>query len=764
MAYYIKPPDGFGTLEKLRVYALRRMNFLVEVVNCAEATDFQQLLEKGATAVDSDCLIEGSKKDRISHFLLRLICSPDAELSTFLLKAETELFCHRFSCMISDELVKFLKATYRFLCRLQRHHELSSAKPAQSAFPQQTLSSISRSHEAFSIAVGNLLHVLDAVLEAAGSWKQAVKLYMDYSSSVFAVPFQHALCLVASRQVILHRGAAFVPFWSLHVVLAAMFEDILREGIRVARHVPSRFLDDYRMRKISTEVHASYLKSQSGLRSYNISAPGDSNIIHECDIDHLHQLFPPCMSHLHRTLRKKHRLRHFSRIQYTLFLKSIGLPVDDAIHFWKREYCKPASCHENQGGGCQHSWVKDERRYTYGIRHLYGLEGSKTNYRAHSCKAIQMMQLGYGEEGGCPFKHFDDPSLQGLMDIEEIVGPRRGDIALERQKERYNTACGKWLLAKQSLIRERCDRKSSHQSERVSSSHPRDCGIQSTEAKLARGISRDELVKHRRPGFVSSKRVFFKKTPAMSIQSDDALVKESDQGSAEMMAFDEQLMQRGSHCTKESSLDLYSHRTSLNTDPTSPCNSPNNACQMMNEDVAMKENEMHIPCEDNSEATTPLQCKSSTVKGRASNCSCPESFSKCHPCTSNCQIKDNALKPGSEVTPEYPLKSPQMTSTVSVTETNVTMDRTCTTDQVDRKRKHECLHEADSVPSPSFDRNVLDSHLNVQSREEKVLPSKVNLENDLNNFDVKLEEIKIHRPSDFYYGMGRMVGHFNQTS
>lgn len=71
MAFYIKPPEGFGALEKLRVYALRRMNFLLEVLKCAEATDFQELLEKGTTAVHSDCLIEGSRKDRISHFLLR---------------------------------------------------------------------------------------------------------------------------------------------------------------------------------------------------------------------------------------------------------------------------------------------------------------------------------------------------------------------------------------------------------------------------------------------------------------------------------------------------------------------------------------------------------------------------------------------------------------------------------------------------------------------------------------------------------------------
>ena len=73
MAFYIKPPEGKGNLESLRVYALRRMNFLAEVLACKDADDFRSLLEKGSTAVDSDCLIEGSRKDRISHFLLRYI-------------------------------------------------------------------------------------------------------------------------------------------------------------------------------------------------------------------------------------------------------------------------------------------------------------------------------------------------------------------------------------------------------------------------------------------------------------------------------------------------------------------------------------------------------------------------------------------------------------------------------------------------------------------------------------------------------------------
>lgn len=54
--------------------------------------------------------------------------------------------------------------------------------------------------------------------------------------------------------------------------------------------------------------------------------------------------------------------------------------------FWRQEYSKLPSKQD----GCHHSWQTDEGKYTYSIRHLYGLEGSRTNYRGHSCTTLQV--------------------------------------------------------------------------------------------------------------------------------------------------------------------------------------------------------------------------------------------------------------------------------------------------------------------------------------------------------------------------------------
>ncbi|XP_016123202.1 DNA primase large subunit-like [Sinocyclocheilus grahami] len=50
--------------------------------------------------------------------------------------------------------------------------------------------------------------------------------------------------------------------------------------------------------------------------------------------------FPLCMRHLHKALRENHHLRHGGRMQYGLFLKGIGLTLEQALQFWRSEFVK----------------------------------------------------------------------------------------------------------------------------------------------------------------------------------------------------------------------------------------------------------------------------------------------------------------------------------------------------------------------------------------------------------------------------------------
>lgn len=50
--------------------------------------------------------------------------------------------------------------------------------------------------------------------------------------------------------------------------------------------------------------------------------------------------FPLCMKQLHSSLKTNHHLRHFGRQQFSLFLKGIGLSLEDALTFWRTEFTK----------------------------------------------------------------------------------------------------------------------------------------------------------------------------------------------------------------------------------------------------------------------------------------------------------------------------------------------------------------------------------------------------------------------------------------
>lgn len=102
------------------------------------------------------------------------------------------------------------------------------------------------------------------------------------------------------------------------------------------------------------------------------------------NIDTEVQKFPLCMQHLHSVLRNRHRLSHYARLHYSLFLKEIGMNLEDAIIFWKQEYSKPHTCTST----CSHNWQSNEKKFVYSIRHMYGLEGSRRNYKTPNCNLI----------------------------------------------------------------------------------------------------------------------------------------------------------------------------------------------------------------------------------------------------------------------------------------------------------------------------------------------------------------------------------------
>lgn len=106
-----------------------------------------------------------------------------------------------------------------------------------------------------------------------------------------------------------------------------------------------------------------------GASDYQSAEHGDGSVVTADMVDDVaRRHFPPCMRNLYDRLKRDHHLKHFGRLQLGLFLKGIGLPLDEAIVFWRKMY------------GSTMSDDKFNKEYKYNIRHSYGQEGKRANY------------------------------------------------------------------------------------------------------------------------------------------------------------------------------------------------------------------------------------------------------------------------------------------------------------------------------------------------------------------------------------------------
>ena len=110
-------------------------------------------------------------------------------------------------------------------------------------------------------------------------------------------------------------------------------------------------------------------------------------------------------------------IKHNYRFQLGLFLKKIGMDVNTQLHFWFDLAV------DNVGL----TFEQFDKRAGYLIRHIYGLEGSKTDYEVPKCKKIMTDYF-------CPFTHinpkelgvilptlYDNEALKNKNNINQII-------------------------------------------------------------------------------------------------------------------------------------------------------------------------------------------------------------------------------------------------------------------------------------------------------------------------------------------------------
>jgi DNA primase large subunit len=251
----------------------------------------------------------------------------------------------------------------------------------------------------------------------------------------YKVDWERVPELVERRAVYLKRGKAYVPGREQLSVIIAEFTARLERALKLTSRALPRLDEDDRLTPILNHLSKNFGSAES------VYSEGEGVIdgapITAASIDHLSQHFPLCMRSLHTTLRKNGHLKHFGRLQYTLFLKGIGLSLEDCLIFWRQAF---------------RGYTDDEfnSKYRYNVRHAYGDVGGDANrrgrgYPPYSCQRIlNDTGPGTGQTHGCPYRHF---SVDNLISLLQSTGVHDKDVLRgvreDVEKTRYHIACNR---------------------------------------------------------------------------------------------------------------------------------------------------------------------------------------------------------------------------------------------------------------------------------------------------------------------------------
>ncbi|XP_012056268.1 PREDICTED: probable DNA primase large subunit [Atta cephalotes] len=361
--FYIIPPNGEIPFYIMEDCILTRLDYL-RLLSEGSANEFDGKFEY---------LLENSTYDKIGHFVLRLLASASSDLCIYWIGKESLLFKHRLDSLSPRRLHKLLK---------QITWKLQIFKDKKSTIDT------------------TLIELCKFYLQPL-VFKHLTSNCHDCDNFRYEMRFEIVSDLVKERELALNNGNVITHCSDWKKVLQLLFSNYVINEMNIIKK-QSQYMIKHDLR-----FHILNQKIQSYL--FNEGVPHGKVTIDNIEAEA--QKFPLCMQHLHSLLRRRHRLSHYARLYYSLFLKEIGMTLEDSIIFWKQEYSKPHTC----TSVCSHNWQSNEKKFIYSIRHMYGLEGSRRTYKTPDCNLICVGISGATYEGGCPFKDFDTSVLRNLL-------------------------------------------------------------------------------------------------------------------------------------------------------------------------------------------------------------------------------------------------------------------------------------------------------------------------------------------------------------
>ncbi|CAH1774494.1 unnamed protein product [Owenia fusiformis] len=404
LQFYTVPPVENISLQEFEQFAVERLKVLNEIekvgakhlkgtANYKKAiTDSLINLRRCLTKPVKHWDAEDSRWDYISHFILRLAYCRSEDLKRWFMTQEMDLFRFRFCNEDAESIEDFL-----------RSNNLN----------YQPISESEKNELRFKLS--------DSTFDMT-----TVKVS---GTEFYKVPFTDALDIVRARRCYVKDGYAYVPHHDLVSLVLTSYRLHLSHALAVTSRAVPHLEEDDRLLPMLTSLSKRYL-GQDYNNKKSTTGEVTADMVNGLSEKH----FPLCMRQMQDHLKQEHHLKHGGRQQYGLFLKAIGMSLDEAMRFWKMSFAKNIDAD------------KFDKQYSYNIRHNYGKEGKRADYTPYSCMKIIMSNApAAGDAHGCPFKHSDIDMLRQRLQNLRVNKDGIDEISDFVKRGHYQLACGKYF-------------------------------------------------------------------------------------------------------------------------------------------------------------------------------------------------------------------------------------------------------------------------------------------------------------------------------
>lgn len=318
LTLYTLPPNReirLDEFERLAVERLKVMNLLDEYKAATLDRDVGSKI--GKLVADSFLKINNEEEkydDLLSHWILRMAFCVTEESRKRFLNFEEALFRYRF-----EEISKLRGGIDSFLKNEDLYYEKLSEEEKRT-----------------------LLVDLRSVYDINAYFRKNTVPPFDFVE-YYKVKFTEVLDLVSSRTTVIRNGFAYIREDEMISSLVNRFLSNLSAQLEVASKTVEITKRDDRigplLQKLTLFHASSHTQFNLKDRMHGEVNPSDIPMLAAKN-------FPLCAKRLERTMRTEHHLKYQSRLQYMLFLKGLGLSMENCLKYFESEFAKKGTTSE----------------------------------------------------------------------------------------------------------------------------------------------------------------------------------------------------------------------------------------------------------------------------------------------------------------------------------------------------------------------------------------------------------------------------------